>query len=117
MAVENPWYKEYGVMGAFVVVIVGTVLHSGNQATKGLATFRESTNTRLAVIESQVLALAQREIPPKEQKAHNDQNDMDIQKLNARLDMIESRYYASVQRFHAVIPKILDALGEREYAE
>ena len=102
---KNPWFRQYGVIGtiALALIISNVAVHVD------LAMLRTDVATRLALIEQRI-----EDIPPPEQIAHNMQNDTEIAELKRELDHVqatmESRIARIIDRFHAVIPKLVETL-------
>ena len=97
----NPWYKEYGIIGTLgaIVVLSNVSVHVS------VSSFKSSVNTRLAIIENEVS-----EIPPPEQIAHNKQVNQELGELKAERIEDRKRLDAIVERFHEIIPRLINLL-------
>ena len=95
----NPWLRDYGV-----VTIVAVALASG---IVGIYGSLASINTRLAVLESRVMALSEKKIPPAEQVSHNEKNDEEIAELESDISQLEHRMEVVLNRFHSVMPELM----------
>ena len=105
---SNPWYKDYGIMGVFLVIFLTVSVNTNNS----ISNFREETNVRLTVIELRLAELEKQEIPPPDQIAHNKKNDEDIQEIKQEFREFGERINGIMQRLHAILPALLQHLRE-----
>ena len=107
---KNPWYKEYGVIGtiAAILILSNVSVHVNVGQLK----------TDVALVKQDIVSIKEqmKDIPPPEQKAHNDKVDSELLEVKRELEKLEQKFdlrlTAVIGRFHQIIPKLLEVLDK-----